>query len=277
MGPAEIAKAIAKGGNVQLISDSTNHVFRVWRESETAIVKVYASPSRERREKRALDALSGVPGLPRVLGRKSDAESPWVVFADGGRWNLATLTGNLDAAGRAGDVLRRVHEADPGELSNLAGGMDSESISADFRATLQRLGRYRRKLSIPTQVFELADSVQPPSAGAPRAAHTRPGPESFIVSDDGQVTLVGWGWATLAPPEWDLTYALWRMQLDMSEQAMHAFEEGYGSHLSHSELDRWSAYHAAQSLLRDAETQDGRLDHLQNMVHSLEAALAGTQ
>ncbi|MFQ5966614.1 MAG: aminoglycoside phosphotransferase family protein [Acidimicrobiia bacterium] len=276
MEPAEIAKAIAKGGNVKLVSDRANHVYRVWREDETAIVKVYASQSRERREKRALDALGGVHGIPRVLGRKSDAEHPWVVFADAGSWSLATLTGNLDAAGRAGEVLRGIHDADPGDLTNLSGGMDADTIAADFVTTFQRLGRYRRKLQIAPDVFQAAEATAPPQASEARAAHTRPGTESFIVSENGQVTLVGWGWATLAPPEWDLSYASWRVGIDMGEAGMAAFQEGYGRDMATDQYDAWIAYHSAQSLLHDAETQEGRLDHLREIVATLEAALAGS-
>ena len=276
MEPAEIASAIAKGGNVQLVSDQANHVFRIWREDEPAIVKVYSSPARERRERRALDALAGVPGLPRVMGRKSEAERPWVVFADAGKWNLATLTGNIDAAGRAGRVLRGVHDADPGDLTNLSGGIDSNSIAVDFGSTFQRLSRYRRKLQIPPDVFEAAAATAPPEASEPKAAHTRPGLDSFIVSEDGEVTLVGWGWATLAPPEWDLSYALWRVQADMGDAGASAFEEGYGRELASDQLSAWVAYHSAQSLLHDAETQEGRLDHLRATVAVLEAALAET-
>ena len=277
MQPAEIAKAIAKGGNVQAISDRTNFVFRVWREHETAIVKVYSSLGRERRERRALEALAGMQGVPRVLGRKSDADPPWVVFADAGSWTLATLTGNLAAARRAGEILRGIHEASPGDLSNLAAGMDSHSIGVDFIASFQRLGRYRRKLGISQDLLDVAMETEPPSAGEPRTAHTRPGPESFIVAENGEVTLVGWGWATLAPPEWDFTYALWRAHLVMGAAGADAFAEGYGRTLGADELRRWFAYHAGQALLTEAETQEGRLDYLRDLIVSLEESLANTR
>ena len=274
MDPTEIARAVAEGGNVQLLSDRSNHVFRVWREHETAIVKVYRSPSRERRERRSLEALEGVKGLPTILGRKSDEDHPWIVLSDAGNWNLATLTGNVSATKKAGEILRAVHEADPGDISNLAGGMDSEWIASDYETTFQRLQRYRRRLLIPPALIDNALKGEPPMASEPRAAHTRPGPESFIVNEAGEVTLVDWGWATLAPPEWDLSYALWRAAMEMGEQAVEALQEGYGRRVSDEDINHWIAYHAGQTLLMEAETQDGRLDHLRYLVDSLEIALA---
>ena len=91
------------------------------------------------------------------------------------------------------------------------------------------------------------------------------------------MTLVGWGWATLAPPEWDLSYALWRVGIDMGEAGMTAFQHGYGRDMAADQFDAWVAYHSAQSLLHDAETQEGRLDHLRETVATLEAALAGAE
>ena len=273
MEPAEIARTVADGGNIQRLADGTNFVFRVWREHETAIVKVYSSASRERRERRALEALKGVPGLPQILGRKSDDDNPWIVLSDGGHWNLATLTGNLTAAKRAGEILRGVHDADPGDLTNLAGGMDSYWIASEYVSTFQRLGRYRRRLLIPPALLEKALEAETPTAGEPVASHTRPRPENFIVDESGEVTLIGWGWATLAPSEWDLSYAMWRTGIDMGDPAVDAFCEGYGRSLEDPDLNRWIAYHAGQTLLTEAETQDGRLDHLRFLVDSLEIAL----
>lgn len=275
MQPVDIAKQLAQGGKVQEVTRAPNRVFRIWTEAgEVSLVKVYASDTHERRERRALQALEGVEGVPVVIERGTEEETNWVRFKDPGTWSLASLPESPGAARRAGQVLNAVHQADPEPLSNLAGGMDATWLASDFRSTFERLGRYRRKLQIPSELLARALSSDPPPCGEPRAAHTNPRPESFLVDEAGEVTLVEWEWATLAPPEWDFSLATWLLRLQAGPVAAAALAEGYGAALSEADLDAWIAYHAGMILLREGETRDGRLDSLSYIVDELRRVLS---
>ena len=274
MQPIDIAKQLAAGGKVQEVSRGTNQVFRIWPGDGAFLIKVYASPTHERRERRALEALSGVEGVPEVIDRGTQDETNWVKFIDPGTWSLANLPESPGAARRAGQVLHAVHRADPEPLSNLAGGMDAEWLGSDFRSTFERLGRYRRRLQIPPELLSKALEADPPPCGEPRASHTNPRPESFLVDESGEVTLIHWEWATLAPPEWDFSLATWLLRLQAGPVASAALAEGYGAALSENDLDAWIAYHAGMILLREAETRDGRLDNLNYIVDELRRVLS---
>ncbi len=275
MEPVDIAKRLAGGGRVQEVTRGVNRLFRIWPEGESAsLIKVYASPTHERRERRALEALHGVEGVPEVVERGADDETNWVRFDDPGTWSLANLPESPGAARRAGQVLLAVHRADPEPLSNLAEGMDAEWLASDFRSTFERLGRYRRRLQIPPELLGKALIVDPPLCSDPRAAHTNPRPESFLVDESGTVTLVDWEWATLAPPEWDFSLATWLLRLQAGPVAAAALAEGYGAALSEEDLNAWIAYHAGMILLREAQTRDGRLDNLGYIVDELRRVLS---
>ena len=274
MQPADIAKKLAAGGRVQEVTRGTNRVFRIWAEDGGFLVKVYASDTHERRERRALEALAGVEGVPQVIERGTEDEVSWVKFEDPGTWSLANLPESPGAARRAGQVLHAVHQADPEPLSNLAGGMDAEWLASDFRSSFERLGRYRRKLQIPPELINKGLQADPPPCGEPRASHTNPRPESFLVNESGDVTLIHWEWATLAPPEWDFSLATWLLRLQAGPVAAAALAEGYGAALSEADLDAWIAYHAGMILLREAETRDGRLDSLNYIVDELRRVLS---
>ncbi len=274
MQPVDIAKQLAGGGKVQEITRGTNRVFRIWPEGgNVSLIKVYSSPTHERRERRALAALAGIEGVPQVVDRGSVEDISWVRFDDPGTWSLASLPESPGAARRAGQILHAVHLADQEALSNLSGGMDAEWLASDFRSTFERLGRYRRKLQIPPELLQKALTTDPPPCGEPRAAHTNPRPESFLVDESGKVTLIDWEWATLAPPEWDFSLATWLLRLQAGPGAAAALAEGYGAALSEADLDAWIAYHAGMILLQEAETRDGRLDNLTYMVDELRRVL----
>lgn len=275
MEPVDIAKRLADGGKVQEITRGTNRVFRIWPEGgNVSVVKVYASPTHERRERRALQALEGIEGVPQVVDRGSEDETSWVKFDDPGTWSLANLPESPGAARRAGQVLHAVHQADREPLSNLSGGMDAAWLASDFRATFERLGRYRRKLQLPPELLAKALTVDPPPCGEPRASHTNPRPESFLVDESGAVTLFDWEWATLAPPEWDFSLATWLLRIQAGPAASAALAEGYGAALSETDLDSWVAYHAGMILIREAEAREGRLDNVSHIVDELRRVLS---
>lgn len=276
MQPDEIVKRLAGGGKVQEVTRGPNRVYRIWPEDKiVSVIKVYASATHDRRERRALQALEGVEGVPVVVERGTEEdETSWVRFNDPGTWSLADLPESPGAARKAGQVLQAVHQADPEPLSNLADGLDAEWLASDFRSTFERLGRYRRRLQIPADLLAKALTVEPPPSGEPRAAHTNPRPESFLVDESGAVTLFDWEWATLAPPEWDFSLATWLLRLQAGPAAAAALAEGYGAALSEVDLDAWIAYHAGQILLREAQTRDGRLDNLSYIVDELRRVLS---
>jgi aminoglycoside phosphotransferase (APT) family kinase protein len=228
---------------------SANRVFRIWLGDGTRILKIYGTQARERREFHALEALSSLVGTPQLVDRGLEGDAHWAIFEDAGRWNLGTLPENPGLARKAGSILRSVHDTSPERLTNLSRGMDQEWVAVDFLSTLKRLDRYRRRLELPSEILTDAREVRPPFASEPKSAHTNPAPDNFVVDDNGKVTLITWEWATVAPPEWDLSKATWLLGLHAGAQAASAFQDGYGKGLDQYQLDRWIVYHASMELV----------------------------
>mgnify|MGYP001577350795 CR=1 FL=1 len=275
MSQREIIQSIAAGATIKELSFQSNHVYRLLRESgDSTIVKIYATASRERRERHALEALLGVDGVPQILERGATDGYSWIRMTDGGAWNLAALPRNLDTIAKAGLLLRGIHDS-KAEITNLEGGIDGEYVVAHYKSTLDRLERYRRRLELPAAILEAAkSSSNQPHSTAPVPSHTRPKPEKFVLAEDGSMTLIGWEWATLAPPEWDLSLATWRFSRTLGPDAAQALWDGYGARFSQERLKPWIAYHASMAMLDAAEQRDGRLGDLNYIITDLSSAIA---
>lgn len=275
MNPREIIESIASGATIKELSFQTNHVYRLLRENgDSTVVKIYATASRERRERHALESLLGVDGVPQILERGATDGFSWIRMTDGGAWNLAALPRNLDTIAKAGKLLRGIHDS-KAHITNLEAGIDGEYVVAHYKSTLDRLERYRRRLELPAAVLEAAkSSSNHPDSTAPVPSHTRPYPEKFLVPEDGSMTLIGWEWATLAPPEWDLSLATWRFSRTLGPDAAQALWDGYGAHFSKERLKPWIAYHASMAMLDAAEQRDGRLGDLNYLITDLSSAIA---
>jgi hypothetical protein len=280
----QLVAKIAKGGRVQELSSGgdravgSNRVFRVWNENNTRILKAYGSPARERRERHALQVLRSTEGLPKIVDRGAEGELHWALFEDAGAWTLNSLPENYSLAKRAGSILRSVHRSEPAEMTNLARGIDQEWVTVDFISTFKRLERYRGRLEIPADLLDEARGVRPPFASPPTVAHTDPSPDKFLVNDSGDVTLINWEWATLAPVEWDLSRALWLLSLQSGQGAVSAFVEGYGAAMDPPQLDRWTVYHAGMMLVYESENRiKGRLDDLGYLIDELRRAVTGSK
>ncbi len=253
-----LAERIAAGDRFQDLTRPTkslakNSHYRIWRDGTTVLLKVYGTPARERRESHAITALRDLECIPVRLDGSSDEEPAWALFEDPGQWSLASLPGNSEAARKAGAVLRSVHESDPSALTNLTRGIDNEWIQVDFASTIRRLARYRRRVGIDSDLYDAMAAVTPPRASESRAAHTDPTPEHFVLDESGGVTLVDWEWATLAPPEWDLSKAAWLLRARSGSESAAALQDGYGEVLDPIEMSRWIIYHAAMLLIFEAE------------------------
>jgi aminoglycoside phosphotransferase (APT) family kinase protein len=268
---ASVREITAEGGGRQ------NRVFRLLEESGRAtVVKIYATPSRERRERHALTAIAGIDGVPRLVDRGMTPDgTAWARLTDGGAWSLASLTKNLDAIREAGRILGLVH-ASTGAITNLEAGIDGAYVATHFRSTVERLGRFRRKLQIAPEILAAASEAPSPVSSSPVTAHTHPTPDKFLVSEEGPVMLVDWEWATLAPPEWDVSFAAHALEEVHGSDATDAFLDGYGKHMPRERLDSWTAYHAAVQLLEAGESRDGRLGDLQHKVRTLADAVGAT-
>lgn len=282
MTASELADRLAGGGRVQDLTGAgrglgVNRVFRIWIDDMSRILKVYGTPARERRERHALESLSELDGLPSILDRGTDGELVWALFEDAGRWTLDSLPENPGLARKAGEILRGVHEASPSPMSNLSRGIDQEWVAVDFVSTFRRLERFRRVVGTTMELIEQAREIRPPYASAPRAAHTDPVPSNFLVDDAGHVTLINWEWATLAPPEWDLSKAVWQLGRQAGPNAAEALQEGYGRLLEPAQLDRWIVYHAGMTMVFQAEQQatTGTSDFYEDLVAELQRAVAG--
>lgn len=255
-----IARMLAVGGTVQELTASTplvsaNQVFRVWRKDHNFILKVYGSESRQRREGHALNALASIDHMPTIIDRGVHDGTHWITLEDAGRWNLQSLPENPGLARTAGSILSSTHQANSQPFSNLAKGIDGEWIAVDFQSTIKRLERYRARIGVTQAQIDAALDLNPPFAGPPVVAHTDPALRNFLVDDEGALTLVDWEWATLAPPEWDLSRLVWSASMHAGPSASEAVAEGYGRPMDGVQLDRWIVYHAAQTLVRYAERQ----------------------
>jgi aminoglycoside phosphotransferase (APT) family kinase protein len=271
-----LVEGLYPNARIRELAAGANTVFRVQEtETITSIMKVYPVASRAKREQHALEALSGVPGVPQVIGSGPADEGAWLRITDGGAWNLVSLPKNLEAIEAAGRTLRGVHEA-TAEITNLVVGIDAEYVLSHYRSTIERLGRFRRKFGMEQAVLDRALDIEPPLATNPVPAHTRPTPSKFVLNEFGQVTLVDWEWATLGPPEWDLTLAVWQFASRVGEDASAAFRSGYGDDLPESRYRSWVAYHSAMMMLEAAEVREGRLGDLSYLVDDLTDAVLGT-
>ena len=255
-----------------------NQLYRLWMESGPRILKTYGTPARERRERHALEALSHIDGIPVLLDRGTDGDVHWALFEDAGRWSLGSLPENPSLGRKAGEILLAVHDAGPAAMSNLSRGIDQDWVAVDFISTFRRIERYRGKIGISADLVQQARDIRPPYASEPRAAHTNAEPENFIVDDAGRVTLINWEWATLAPPEWDLSKAIWLTGLKAGPTAAEALQRGYGKLLDAVQLDRWIVYHAGMMLVFEAEstlrTGGGNFEFL---VAELQRAITGAR
>ncbi|HEX9761648.1 MAG TPA: aminoglycoside phosphotransferase family protein [Acidimicrobiia bacterium] len=261
---------------IRELAAGANKVFRiVENEVETSIVKVYPVASREKRERHALEALAGVEGVPRILGNGIEGDMAWLRMSDGGAWSLASLPKNPETIEDAGRILRNVHTA-KAAITNLVVGIDSDYVLSHYRSTIDRLGRFRRRFGIDQVVLDRALEIEPPLATSPVPVHTRPTPSKFVINDEGKVTLVDWEWATLGPPELDLTLAVWQLASQSGEDAAAAFRSGYGAELPESRYRSWVAYHSAVMMLDAAEVREGRLGDLSYLVDDLTEAVMGS-
>ncbi|HEX6946342.1 MAG TPA: aminoglycoside phosphotransferase family protein [Acidimicrobiia bacterium] len=276
MDALQLVESLHPGTSVRELAAGANRVFRVTTPTgATSIVKVYPVASRERRERRALEALAGVEGVPRILGNGAEGDLAWLHMTDAGSWNLASLPRNDDTLEAAGRILRGLHSADA-SITNLTVGIDADYVQSHFRSTLERLERYRRRFEMDRGVLEKAMEIEPPLATDPVPIHTRPTPNKFIVNEEGKVSLVDWEWATLGPPEHDLTLAVWQFAMHFGEDAAAAFRRGYGAELPESRYRSWVAYHSAVMMLDAAEVREGRLGDLSYLVDELTSAVLGS-
>lgn len=283
MEPLELAESLAGGGRVQQLSRGSsalgaNQVFRLWTDTGTRILKAYGTAARDRRERHALQAFAELDGLPLLLDRGLTGDTQWALFDDAGQWNLGTLPENVGLARKAGEILRAVHDAGTDRVSNLSRGIDQEWVAVDFQSTFRRLERYRGRIRLSAELLRQAQTVKPPFASDPRASHTNTTAENFVVNDLGEVTLINWEWATIAPPEWDLSKSVWLVGIKAGPSAGRALQSGYGRGLEPVQLDRWTVYHAGMMLVAEAEvtlrTGGGDFEFL---VAELKRAITGTQ
>lgn len=276
MNARQLVQDLYPNAHIRELAAGANSLFRiVLNEAETSIVKVYPVASREKRERHALQALAGIEGVPRILNNGITDDLAWLRMTDGGAWNLANLPKNLKAIESAGRTLRNLHVA-KAEITNLSVGIDADYVRNHYSSTIQRLGRFRRRFGMDQRVLDAALEMEPPLATNPVPAHTKPTPAKFVINDGGDVTLVDWEWATLGPPEWDLTLAVWQFATRLGEDAAAAFRTGYAAALPESRYRSWVAYHAAMMMLDAAEVRDGRLGDLSYLVDDLRGAVLGS-
>ena len=279
-----LVELIAAGDRFQDLTRPTkalaqDRLFRIWRQEGTVLLKVYGSPARARRETHALEALAGIKGVPSASATGIEEDASWALFADPGEWSLGQLPDNQRNGIEAGRILRAVHDSDPGALSNLARGIDAEWVAVDFASTMRRLNRYRGRIGLDVDLYEAARAISTPFASEPRGAHTDPAPENFSLNEFGDVTLNSWQWATLAPPEWDLSKAVWLAGNHAGPRVAAGIQDGYGVVVDPVQLARWTVYHGAMRLVYEAEQQmfDQGQDSYEDTLAQLADAVARAQ
>ncbi len=273
MEPAAIARKLSGDGRIGEVGSGVGRLYRVWDGTDTHIVKVYSSVSAERRELQAFENLAGLPGLPTMVRQGEEEDVPWAMFAEPGKWNLASLPDSISLGRKAGEILAALHSRDPGHLSNVAHGIDTDWIESDYPSTFKRLERYRGRLHLEADIVERAMDTDPPTAGLPVIIHTDPNPEQFLVDDDGNVTLFHWEWATLGPPEWDYSRLLWLTRLKAGPDSAAGVVEGYGRDMPEDELQRWAVYHSGMMLKQAVEVADQQLRGADWLVKELTRAV----
>jgi aminoglycoside phosphotransferase (APT) family kinase protein len=270
-----LVERLYPSARIRELAAGANQVFRITEnDADTSIIKVYSVVSREKRERHALEALAGIEGIPAIHNHGIDGELAWLKMSDGGNWNLSNLPKNLDVVESAGRTLSYVHNS-KAEITNLVVGIDSDYVKSHYKSTIERLGRYRRRFGMQQIVLDKALEIEPPLATSPVPSHTRPTPSKFVVTEQGDVSLVDWEWATLGPPEWDLTLAVWQFAVNHGEDAAAAFRKGYAAELPESRYRSWVAYHSAMMMLDAAEVREGRLGDLHYLVADLTEAVMG--
>lgn len=274
MEPIEIARRLAGDGRVVEVGSGVGSLFRVWDGAQTHLVKIYSSVSAERREQQAFENLSDLPGLPTVVNRGQEDGRAWVMFAEPGKWNLASLPESLSLGRKAGEILAALHSHESDHLSNVAHGMDDAWIQADYPSTFKKLDRYRGRVHLAGEVVERALALSPPATSTPVIIHTDPNPEQFLVDDDGKVTLFHWEWSTLGPPEWDFSRLVWLTRLKAGPDSAAGVVEGYGSDMSDEQLRRWSIYHSGMMLNQAVEVADQQLRGADWLVGELTRAVS---
>ena len=280
MEPVALAETIAGGDRFQDLSRPTkalaqDRLYRIFRSPSPVLLKVYGTPARARRETHALQSLQGIKGVPVPLDGGVTADLAWAVFEDPGEWTLGQLPENSRLGVAAGKILRAVHDSDPAGMSNLAKGIDGEWIALDFDSTMRRLNRYRGRVGLDAELYEAARAIPTPFGSVPRGSHTDPSPENFAVNEYGDVTLLNWQWATLAPPEWDLSKAVWLAAIHAGPMVADGIQEGYGVFVDDDQLARWTVYHAAMRLVFEAEQRmfDAGTDSYDETVNELRRAV----
>lgn len=280
---SELKRRFAPGGRVQELTRvdrvlGANRIYRVWDDTGSKILKLYGTPARERRERHALEAVAGLEGTPKMIDGGVDGDTAWILFEDAGQWSVGSLPENVTTGRKVGQILARIHNVDPTLVSNLARGIDQDWIIVDFASTFRRLERYRAKIGLSSDLIERGRTVRPPYASQPRVAHTNTVPENFLVDDGGNVTLINWEWATLAPVEWDLSKASWLIGIRSGPDAGAGVQEGYGKRLDPHQMDRWVVYHASMMLVQEAEnTMRTDLSEFQWLTSELQRAVTGAQ
>ena len=276
-----LVELIAAGDRYQDLSRPTktlaqDRLFRIWRQDGPVLLKVYGTPARARRETHALEALTGIDGVPSANATGIEADVSWALFTDPGEWTLGQLPENQRNGVAAGRILRAVHDSDPGALSNLSRRIDAEWVAVDFASTMRRLNRYRGRIGLDAALYEEARAIPTPFASPPRGAHTDPSPQNFAVNEYGDVTLNNWQWATLAPPEWDLSKAVWLAANHAGPKLADGIQEGYGVFVDQEQLARWTVYHAAMRLVYEAEQRmfDKGTDSYEDTVVQLASAVS---
>jgi len=274
MEPIEIARKLAGDGRVVEVGSGVGRLYRVWDGTDTHLVKIYSSVSAERREQQAFENLSDLPGLPQVVNRGVEDGTAWVMFAEPGKWNLASLPESLSLGRKAGELLAALHRHESSHLSNVAHGMDEAWIQADYPSTFKKLERYRGRVHLSGEVVEAALNLNPPATSAQVIIHTDPNPEQFLVDDGGRVTLFHWEWSTLGPPEWDYSRLLWLTRLRAGPDSATGVAEGYGRDMPEEELLRWSVYHSGMMLNQAVEVADQQLRGADWLVNELTRTVA---
>ena len=91
-----LVELIAAGDRYQDLSRPTktlaqDRLFRIWRQDGPVLLKVYGTPARARRETHALEALTGIEGVPSANATGIEADVSWALFTDPGEWTLGQL------------------------------------------------------------------------------------------------------------------------------------------------------------------------------------------
>ncbi len=254
MDAIEVARELTGDGRPVPLAADERRYFRVWDSQSSRVIKIDRSHRSHDRELSVIDALDGVLGIPFVLDAGQVDDWYWISFADPGPWNLTSLR-NSEVGARIARTLRQVQELPLDGFPQPV--LTNALIQSEYTSALRQLRPLRGRLHIEKSLIDGLFGIPAPGGSSPRPAHLGAKTRQTFIDEGGNVTLMGWEDAGIAPPEWDLTQVL--MGLDETSRTGSTFSKDTRLNQGPIDLHRWIIFHSVRELLKLANSYETAL------------------